>query len=188
MQSNDAMEVVAPLGGGISEVARLPDAAAVFAGISGALVKPGRSFRAAGRHLSSLESDVALFVMRVEIPVIGRDDGIAGVLCRNSTLTSSSRSTPLTQDQDTAVIGETTKTVLHDITNLLATIDCVLRLLERQTEVVDRILRSVQRGSVSSRKLLGGNWSQQNGHRDITTRRDLVAAAEDSRRAVSLGR
>ena len=32
MQSNDAIEVVAPLGGGISEVALFPDAAAVPAG------------------------------------------------------------------------------------------------------------------------------------------------------------
>ena len=32
MQSNDAIEVVAPLGGGISEVALFPDTAAVRAG------------------------------------------------------------------------------------------------------------------------------------------------------------
>jgi hypothetical protein len=33
MQSNDIIEVVTPLGGGISEVTLLPDAAAVLAGI-----------------------------------------------------------------------------------------------------------------------------------------------------------
>jgi hypothetical protein len=126
--------------------------------------------------------------------VIGRDGEIAGVLCRNSPLISASRSTPLTQDQDAANIGEATKTILRGITNLLATIDCGLRLLERQTEVegrqliVDRMRHSVQRGAVSSRKLFGGNWIQQNGHTDITTRRDLVAAAEDLRRAVGPGR
>jgi hypothetical protein len=109
MQSNDAIEVVAPLGGGISEVALFPDAAAVLASTAGGLVEPGRIFHAAGRHLSSLKSDVALFVRRIEIPVIGRDGEIAGVLCRNSPLTSASRSTPLTQDQDTAIIGDPTK-------------------------------------------------------------------------------
>ena len=194
MQSDDAIEVVAPLGGGISEVTLFPDAAAVLAGTAGELVEPGRIFHAAGRHLSSLESDVALFVRRVEIPVIGRDGGIAGVLCRNSPLTSASRSTPLTQDQHTVIIGEATRAILHDITNLLATIDCGLRLLERQTEVegrqliVDRMRRSVQRGAISSCKLLGGNWIQQNGHTDITTRRDFVAAAEDLRHDVGPGR
>ena len=93
MQSNDAIEAVAPLGGGISEVALFPDAAAVLASTAGGLVEPGRIFHAAGRHLSSLKSDVALFVRRIEIPVIGRDGEIAGVLCRNSPLTSASRST-----------------------------------------------------------------------------------------------
>jgi signal transduction histidine kinase len=187
MQSNDAIEVVAPLGGRISEVTLFPDAAAVLAGTAGVLVEPGRIFHAAGRHLSSLESDVALFVRRIEIPVIGRDGEIAGMLCRNSPLSSASRSTPLTQDQH---IGEATKTILHDITNLLATIDCGLRLLERQTEVegrqliVDRMRHSVQRGAVSSRKLLGGNSIQQNGH----TRRDLVTAAETLRHGVGPGR
>ena len=60
----------------------------------------GRVFHSAVRHRSLLESDVALLVRRVEIPVIGRDGEISGVLCRNLLLTS--RSTPLTQDQDTA--------------------------------------------------------------------------------------
>src|SRR6266576_4822758 len=124
MQSNDAIEVVAPLSGRISEVALFPNAAAVLAGAAGVLVEPGRIFHAAGRHLSSLESDVALFVRRIEIPVIGRDGEIAGVLCRNSPLSGASRSTPLTQDQHTAIIGEAAKTMLHAISNILARSDC----------------------------------------------------------------
>ena len=88
MQSNDAIEVVAPLGGGISE----SDAAAVPAGTAGVSVESGRVFLAAGRHRSSLESDVTMFVRRIEIPVIGRDGEIAGVPCRNSPPSSASRS------------------------------------------------------------------------------------------------
>jgi hypothetical protein len=103
MQSNDVIEVVTPLGGGISEVALFPDAAAVLAGTAGVLVEQGRIFHSAVRHRSLLESNVALFVRRVEIPVIGRDGEISGVLCRNLPLTGASRSTPLTQDQDTAI-------------------------------------------------------------------------------------
>lgn len=97
MQSNDVIEVVTPLGGGISEVASFPDAVVVLAGTAGVLVEPGRIFHAVVRHRSSLASDVALFVRRVEIPVIGRDGEISGVLCRSLPLTSASRSTPLTQ-------------------------------------------------------------------------------------------
>src|SRR6266567_4083754 len=92
MQDNDAIEVVAPLVGGISEVALFPDAAAVLASTADILLEPGRLFNAAGRHLSSLESNVALFVRRVEIHVIGRDGEIAGVPCRNSPPSSASRS------------------------------------------------------------------------------------------------
>jgi len=59
LQGNDAIEVVAPLGAGISEVS-FPDAAAVLAGTAGELAEPGQIFYAARRLLSSLESDVAL--------------------------------------------------------------------------------------------------------------------------------
>jgi hypothetical protein len=118
MQGNDVIEVVTPLGDRISEFTSRPDAAAVLAGTAGVLVEWGRIFHAAVRHLSSLESDVALFVRRVEIPVIGRDGEIAGVLCRDLPLTRASRSAPLTQDQDTAIIGGATKSILRDITKL----------------------------------------------------------------------
>jgi signal transduction histidine kinase len=193
MQSNAVIEAVTPLGGGIGEVTLFRDAATVLAGNAGVLVEPGRIFHAGVRYLSSLERDIAPFVRTIEIPVIGGDSEISGALCCNLPLTSASRSTLLTQDQDTAIIGEAAKAVLHDITNLLATIDCGLRLLERQTEVegrqliVERMRHAVQRGAVSSRKLLGGNFIQQNGHTEITTRRDLVAAAEDLRHAVGPG-
>jgi signal transduction histidine kinase len=194
MQSNDIIEVVTPLGGGISEVSLFPDAAAVLADSAGVLLEQGLILHAAARHLSSLQSDADRFARRIDIPVVGRDGENAGALCRNLPLTSAPRSAPLTQDKDAAIINEAVKEVLHDITNLLATIDCGLRLLERQTEVerrqliVDRMRQAVARGAVSSRKLLDGNRFQQRGHPDTTTRRDLVAAAEDLRHAVGPGR
>jgi hypothetical protein len=166
MQSNDVIEVVTPLAGGISEVTLLPDAAAVLVSIAGVfVVEQRRIIHSAVRRRSSLESDdVALFVRRVEIPVIDRDGKVSGVLCRNLPLTGASLFTPPTQDQDAAVIGEATKAILRDITNLLSTIDRRLRhLLERQTEVegrhliVDRMRYAVQRGVAASRKFLSGS-------------------------------
>jgi hypothetical protein len=59
MQSNGVVEIVAPLWRGISEVALFQDAAAVLAGTASVLVERRRMFHAAGRHLSSLESDIA---------------------------------------------------------------------------------------------------------------------------------
>ncbi|MBP1888303.1 hypothetical protein [Sinorhizobium mexicanum] len=140
MQSNDVIEVATPLGGGINEFNLFPDAAAVLANTAGVLVEPGRIFHAAVRYLSPLESDAALVVRRFEIPVIGRDGEIAGVLCHDLPLTSASRSTPLTQDQGTVIIDEAVKAALHDISNLLAEINSGLRLLEYQTEVEGRQL------------------------------------------------
>ena len=55
-----------------------------------------------------LESDVTLFVRRIEIPVIGRDGELSGVPCRDSPLISASCSTPVTQDQH-RVTGEPPK-------------------------------------------------------------------------------
>src|SRR3954447_16283503 len=78
MESNGVIEIVAPLDGRF-----------FFAGPS------------------SFESDVALFVSRIDIPVIGGDGQIGGVLCRNSRL--SSVSTPQTENEDTGFIGEASK-------------------------------------------------------------------------------
>ena len=47
----------------------------------------GRTFHSDVRHRSLPESDVVLLVGKVEIPVIGRDGEISGVLCRNLVLT-----------------------------------------------------------------------------------------------------
>jgi hypothetical protein len=60
----------------------------------------GRTFHSDVRHRSLQESDVVLLVGKVEIPVIGRDGEISGVLCRNLLLTSASRPVPLTQDPE----------------------------------------------------------------------------------------
>jgi hypothetical protein len=132
LQSNDMIKVVTPLGGGISEITSFPDEATVLAGIAGILVERGRIFHAVVRHLSSAESDVSLIVRTVEIPLIGEDGEISGVLCRNLPLTSPSPPTPLTVYQGTAIIGEVAKGILRDITNLLATIDCGLWVLGKR--------------------------------------------------------
>lgn len=175
MQGNDAIEVVAPLGTGISEVS-FPDAAAVLAGTAGVLA--ARSFTPPDALYHRLRATSACEEHRD--PLIGMDGEIAGVLCRDSPLNGASRSTPPTQDRDSAIIGEA-KTIRRDIANLLATIDCELWLLRRQTEVearqliVDRMRHSIQCGAASRRNFLGGDRIPQSGHTDIATRRSLHA-------------
>lgn len=193
MQSDDVIDVLAPLGGEISKVSPFRDPAFVVADAARGLVAQGRTFRATVQHQSSPDSDVALLARTVEIPVIGSDGEIAGVLYPDSPPTNALRPAPLKQHQGTAIMSEATKTVLHDVANLLSAIEGGLQLLERRTEVegsqpiVDRMRHAVQRGAVLSRKLLGGNRTEHSAPR-ITTRRDLVAAAEDLRHAVGPGR
>jgi hypothetical protein len=55
--------------------------------------RKGRVFYSDTQHQSLIETDVVLLVRMVEIPVIGRDGEISGVLCCNLLLTSTSRST-----------------------------------------------------------------------------------------------
>ena len=66
MQSNDVIEVVTPLGVG---AAKLPYSRMWLPFLRALRVYWRR--RVAVRHLSSVESPVALFVRRVEIPVVG---------------------------------------------------------------------------------------------------------------------
>ena len=79
MQSNDAIEVVAPLGGGFRELTLFLDAAAVLASTAGVLAKPSGIFHAPRRHLSSLESDVATFVRTVGLDHVQQGESGGGV-------------------------------------------------------------------------------------------------------------
>jgi anti-sigma regulatory factor (Ser/Thr protein kinase) len=194
MPSNTAIEVITPVGSGINGVPLFQDTVVVLADNAGILVEMGRIFHSSVRLVSLLGRNISPSERRVEIPVIGRDGEISGVLCRDFPLTGVSSSCALTRDDDIPIIDVTAKATLHDIANLLATIDCGLRLLERQTEVegrqliIERMRHAVQRGALSSRKLLGGDFIQRNGHSGITSRRDLAAAVEDLRHAVGPGR
>jgi hypothetical protein len=81
MQGNDAIEVVPPLGGGISEVTLIPDAYCRSCEHCECIGGTGSDF---SRRQTAPIIDVALFVRRIEIPAIGRNGEIAGVLCRYS--------------------------------------------------------------------------------------------------------
>ena len=75
MQSSDAMEVVAPLAGGISEVSLFPDAAVVLVGTAGALVEPGRSFHTALPH----DGEVAISAKN-SVPRPGASTGVVEII------------------------------------------------------------------------------------------------------------
>lgn len=99
MQSSDMIEVVTHLlaVGSIKLLysrMRLP----LLRALRLYLWRRGRAFYSDVQLPSSLDNDVVVMVRRVEIPVIGRDGEISGVLYRNLLLTSASRPAPLTRD------------------------------------------------------------------------------------------
>jgi hypothetical protein len=97
MQSNDVIELVTHLlAVGSAKLLYSRMRQPVLRALRLYWLNRSRVSHSAVRHRSLLDSDVALLVRRVEIPVIGGDGEISGVLCRNLTLTSASRSTPLT--------------------------------------------------------------------------------------------
>jgi signal transduction histidine kinase len=92
----------------------------------------------------------------VEVPLLGEDGRITGVLCRNTGVDFRPR-VPAPIERDAAQV------YAHDLGNLLAVIDGGLRLLDVKTDAEDRALivarlhRAVERGAALSRKLLEGS-------------------------------
>jgi signal transduction histidine kinase len=98
----------------------------------------------------------------IEIPLLGADGKIAGILCRHTGVWF--------PDQTPQQLGRNTAQVYaHDLGNLLAVIDGGLRLLDVKTDAEDRALivarlrRAVERGAALSRKLLGGAYAEKDG-------------------------
>jgi hypothetical protein len=94
-----------------------------------------------------------------EIPLVGRDGEISGVLCR--TAPRSDTSGVLSSDGPEGVRAMADVAfVAHDINNLLAVIDSGLRLLECQSDaayrkaIVSKMRHAIKRGALLSRQLL----------------------------------
>jgi signal transduction histidine kinase len=117
----------------------------------------------------------------VEVPLLGEDGRITGVLCRNTGVDFPSLApAPIRRDAAQAYA--------HDLDNLLAVVDGGLRLLDATTDAEDRALtverlhRVVERGAALSRKLLGGSRAEEeqpsghppSGHENIVDVGDLL--------------
>jgi signal transduction histidine kinase len=97
---------------------------------------------------------------RVEIPVVGRNGEISGVLCQ-TTMRASARGAVFSRGTEVArPTEEIAECVVHDIKNLLAVIGSGLRLLACQEDaahrkaIVVKMEEAVTRGAVLSRRLL----------------------------------
>jgi signal transduction histidine kinase len=116
----------------------------------------------------------------VELPTLGADGRITGVLCRSTVV-------DFPTDAPAHVGRIAAHAYAHDLGNLLAVIDGGLRLLDKKTDacdramIVERLHRAVERGAVLSRRMLNGAQSEEprgtevpSGHEQIVDVSDLV--------------
>jgi signal transduction histidine kinase len=136
----------------LEDVVVLVDSAGVALGVQRAFSARVRSVR---------DDDSGLIASRcVEIPVVGRDGEISGVLCR-TTPRSDTRGVFSSRGPEGArAIGDVAQFVIHDINNLLAVIASGLGLLECQSDAAYRkaiackMQHAITRGALLSRQLL----------------------------------
>jgi signal transduction histidine kinase len=116
----------------------------------------------------------------VEVPLLGADGKITGVLCRNTGVDLPDHAPP-------QIERDAAQAYAHDLGNLLAVIDGGLRLLDLKTDakdramIVERLHRAVERGAALSRKLLDGSHAGEeesrhspSGHEQIVDVSDLL--------------
>jgi signal transduction histidine kinase len=115
----------------------------------------------------------------VEVPLLGEDGRITGVLCRNTSVDFPPRA-PAPIEHAAA------QAYAHDLGNLLAVIDGGLRLLDVKTDaqdramIVERLHKAVERGAALSRKLLdGARPGEEDGSCQPPSGREQIADVSD---------
>ena len=136
----------------LEDVVVLVDSAGVALGVQRAFSARVRGVRDGGSGLIASRC--------VEIPVVGRDGEISGVLCR-TTPRSDTRGVFSSRGPEGArAIGDVAQFVVHDINNLLAVIASGLGLLECQSDaayrkaIISKMKHAITRGALLSRQLL----------------------------------
>jgi signal transduction histidine kinase len=136
----------------LEDVVVLVDSAGVALGVQ-------RAFSA--RVLGVRDGGSGLIASRcVEIPLVGRDGEISGVLCRTTPRSDTRGVFSPRGPEGARAIGDVTQFVVHDINNLLAVIASGLGLLECQSDaayrkaIVSKMQHAITRGALLSRQLL----------------------------------
>jgi signal transduction histidine kinase len=134
------------------DVVVLADSAGVALGVQRAFSARVRSVRDDGNGLIASRC--------VEIPLVGRDGEISGVLCLTAPQPDTRGVFYSRGPEGTRAIGDVAQFVVHDINNLLAVIGSGLRLLECQSDaayrkaIISKMLHAITRGSLLSRQFL----------------------------------
>jgi signal transduction histidine kinase len=136
----------------LEDVVALADSAGVALGVQRAFSARVRSVRDNGSGLIASRC--------VEIPLVGRDGEISGVLCLTAPQPDTRGVFSSRRPERTRAIGDVPQFVVHDINNLLAVIGGGLRLLECQSDaayrktIISKMQHAITRGALLSRQLL----------------------------------
>jgi signal transduction histidine kinase len=136
----------------LEDVVVLVDSAGVALGVQRAFSARVRGVRDGGSGLIASRC--------VEIPVVGSDGEVSGILCHTSPLSDTRGAIAAGGRERERAIAEVAQFVVHDINNLLAVIGSGLRLLECQSDaayrkaIVGKMQEAITRGALLSRQLL----------------------------------
>ena len=136
----------------LEDVVVLADSAGVALGVQRTFSARVRSVRNNGSGLIASRC--------VEIPLVGRDGEISGVLCRIAPRSDTRGVFSSRAPEGATAIGDVAQLVVHDINNLLAVIGSGLQLLECQSDaayrkaIVGKMQEAITRGAMLSRQLL----------------------------------
>ncbi|MCD9817337.1 ATP-binding protein [Bradyrhizobium japonicum] len=137
----------------------LPEDVVVLADRADVALGVQRPLRVRVRSVSDHGSGV-IASRRVEIPLVGGDGEISGVLFRTAPRSSTRRVAFARSSEGERSTGDAAQFVVHDINNLLAVIGGGLRLLECQSDaayrkaIVGKMQEAIARGVSLSRQLL----------------------------------
>ena len=135
----------------LEDVVVLVDSAGVALGVQRAFSARVRAVRHRGGLIAS---------RCVEIPLVGRDGEVSGVLCHTAPRSDTRGAIAPRGREGVRAIGDLAQFVVHDINNLLAVIGSGLQLLECQSDaayrkaIVGKMLQAITRGALLSRQLL----------------------------------
>jgi signal transduction histidine kinase len=126
----------------------------------------------------------------VEIPLVGSDGEISGVLCHTGPRSDTRGAVAARGRETVRAIADVAQFVVHDINNLFAVIGGGLQLLECQSDaahrkaIVDKMQEAITRGAVLSRQLLDAAGPCPKSFGGVVAGSRLAAMAETLDRAL----
>jgi len=194
MQSADPTRVPSPRPENDPVIGVLADQIGALARRGGTAIEPARADRVPVRaECDGVRQGSEARTRSVEIPLIGGNGEISGVLCCDIPIAERTNPIFRSKPRHPETGNEIANVFVHDINNLLSVIGGGLNLLERQCDaatqdvIFARMRKAIARGAALSRSLLDSGRHASPSASNTTSRADVAAAAETLGQALSDG-